>query len=278
MTTNREIRKETRKVLSRGWFGRVFLSALALYFVVFVVMVAVLSVFHDMEIQTWGEFLATKMQYLARGQDYTVPSMAVAIQMSQATLFQQFLSYLFGAIMMFGLVRITLKAVRDDMQKWFSSSMGGFARPLGVTWLLFLMNLRVFLWSLLFVVPGFVAIYRYRQAWYLKSDNPDWGAGKCLAESGAMMRGLKWQAFCLDLSYVVKMALVFFLLCVIVGVSRALAVPGVLSVVLAAVLFAVFVLFAMWLVSIGLAAMVARAVFYREAKGAGQGENPVTGQ
>lgn len=265
MTSNVEIRRETGKLLSKGWFGRVFISFVALYFVAVIATVAVVSVFHDMEIQTWGEFLATKMQYLARGQDYAVPSKAVALQMSQATLFQQFLGYLFGAIMMFGLVRVTLKAAREDMEKWFSSSMGGFARPLGVTWLLFLMNLRVFLWSLLFVIPGIVAMYRYRLAWYLKSDNPDWGACKCLAESGARMRGLKWQAFCLDFSYVVRMLLVLLLLCVVIGAAKAVTAFGALFVV-AVALFVVVVVGVLWFIRICLASMVARAIFYREIR------------
>lgn len=68
-------------------------------------------------------------------------------------------------------------------------------------WLAILQGLFVFLWSLLLVVPGIIAAYRYRQALYLLLDHPEKSAWQCLRESAAVMRGHKWELFVLDLSF-----------------------------------------------------------------------------
>ena len=260
MKTNVEIRRTTREALSNGWFGRMFISGAVLYSVGFFLTLIIAVAFRDMEIQTWGDFLQVKMQHLRNGMDYTVPSRAMALQMSGATLFEQFFSYLFGAIVAFGIARVALKAVRGDEQGWFAASFGGFSRPFGVMWLLVRMNIQVFLWSLLFLIPGLVAIYRYRQAWYLKSDHPDWGAGKCLAVSGEKMRGLKWQAFCLDFFYMVHV----FLIAIFVGLGfGAMRAIGGSAFVVFAVVVGVVAIAMIWLIRICCAIFVARAEFYR---------------
>ena len=66
---------------------------------------------------------------------------------------------------------------------------------------MFLKKLYVALWSLLLVVPGIVAAYRYRQALYLLLDHPEKSAWQCLRESSALMSGHKWELFVLDLSF-----------------------------------------------------------------------------
>ena len=62
-------------------------------------------------------------------------------------------------------------------------------------------GILVFLWSLLLVIPGIVASYRYRMAWFLLIDNPDMSPLECIRESKAMMRGRKSELFFLDLSF-----------------------------------------------------------------------------
>lgn len=59
----------------------------------------------------------------------------------------------------------------------------------------------MFLWGLLFVIPGIVASYRYRQALYLLLDHPEMGIMECISESKRMMRGHKAELFILDLSF-----------------------------------------------------------------------------
>ena len=62
--------------------------------------------------------------------------------------------------------------------------------------------IKVFLWSLLFVIPGIVAGFRYSMANYILADDPNKDPGQCIAESSMMMRGNKMSYFVLCLSFI----------------------------------------------------------------------------
>lgn len=66
---------------------------------------------------------------------------------------------------------------------------------------MFLMNLYIFLWSLLFVIPGVVKSYEYRMIPYLMAEYPDMAPDEAFRISREMMTGNKWEAFVLDLSF-----------------------------------------------------------------------------
>ena len=207
MKSNAEIRREARKILSNGWFGRIACVGIVLYSIALVVQLSISGAFASMNVQTMYDFAMAKVRAAQGGLSYTLPSAEAFWSLMGTYAFQQLAGYLFGAIFLFGLATVLLKSVKSDAERWFSDSFGGFTRPLEVLWLIVLMNIRIFLWGLLLVVPGIVAMYRYRQAWYLKSENPDWGAAKCLAESGRIMKGFKWAAFCLDVYFIVMSVL-----------------------------------------------------------------------
>ena len=67
---------------------------------------------------------------------------------------------------------------------------------------LFFRDLYVLLWLLLFIIPGIVKIYEYRMIPYLLADNPDMSKQEAFSTSKAMMKGNKWRAFVLDLSFI----------------------------------------------------------------------------
>ncbi len=69
-------------------------------------------------------------------------------------------------------------------------------------WLQIVMGFFIFLWSLLLVIPGIVAAYRYSMAMFIFFDDPEKGAMQCLRESKAMTQGYKGQLFVLDLSFI----------------------------------------------------------------------------
>ncbi len=62
-------------------------------------------------------------------------------------------------------------------------------------------GLFIFLWSLLFVIPGIIAAYRYRLAIYLLLEHPEMGVMACIRESKRLMAGRKGELFVLDLSF-----------------------------------------------------------------------------
>lgn len=58
------------------------------------------------------------------------------------------------------------------------------------------------LWSFLFIIPGIIAWYGFRQAFFILADDPSKSAILCLAESKVRMTGNKMNLFRLDLSYI----------------------------------------------------------------------------
>lgn len=56
-------------------------------------------------------------------------------------------------------------------------------------------------WSLLFLIPGVIAAYRYRFALPNLCENPELGVMEALALSRRQSFGFKWPLFLLDLSY-----------------------------------------------------------------------------
>ena len=58
-----------------------------------------------------------------------------------------------------------------------------------------------YLWSLLLVIPGIVASYRYRLAAYLLIDDETMTAKQAIDQSKQMMMGHKGELFVLDLSF-----------------------------------------------------------------------------
>lgn len=67
---------------------------------------------------------------------------------------------------------------------------------------MFLMNLFIGLWSLLFVIPGIVKTYEYRMIPYLLGEHPEMSTQELFQTSKDMMRGQKWAAFVLDVSFI----------------------------------------------------------------------------
>lgn len=66
---------------------------------------------------------------------------------------------------------------------------------------MFLQNLFIFLWSLLFIIPGIVKSYAYRLVPYILAEAPDMDAREARTRSEEMMKGHKWEAFVFDLSF-----------------------------------------------------------------------------
>lgn len=68
-------------------------------------------------------------------------------------------------------------------------------------WVMFLLNLKIVLWSLLLIVPGIVKSYQYRFVGWLLAENPGMDASRAFEISTMMTDGEKWNIFVLDLSF-----------------------------------------------------------------------------
>lgn len=104
-------------------------------------------------------------------------------------------------LLYFGHQLYCLRTIRKEASG-FGNLLDGFAVAGKVILLWLLTGILVFLWSLLLVIPGIIAMYRYRMAPYLLITNPQWSVTDCLRQSRLMMRGRKWEMFVLDLSFI----------------------------------------------------------------------------
>ncbi len=83
--------------------------------------------------------------------------------------------------------------------KGLTGRMQLFLRAL---WLELQIAVRVFLWSLLFIIPGIVAACRYSMAPYYLAENPDIKASEAIKRSKESMQNMKMSFFMLELSFV----------------------------------------------------------------------------
>lgn len=83
-----------------------------------------------------------------------------------------------------------------DLGRGFDAS---YKRNVGT---LFLQELYTLLWTCLLIVPGFIKAYEYCMIPYLLADHPEMTRQEAFAASKAMMKGNKWKAFVLDLSFI----------------------------------------------------------------------------
>lgn len=100
-----------------------------------------------------------------------------------------------------GSLKYSLNAVRgegniSDLGSGFDVS---YKRNVKV---MFFYDLYIILWSLLFVIPGIYKVYEYRMIPYILADNPDMDKKEVFQLSKTMMKGNKWRAFVLDLSFI----------------------------------------------------------------------------
>lgn len=65
-----------------------------------------------------------------------------------------------------------------------------------------LKTLYIFLWYLLFVIPGIIKYYSYFAAYYIVTENPSIPASKAIDLSKRMMEGHKMDVFYLQLSFI----------------------------------------------------------------------------
>lgn len=109
-----------------------------------------------------------------------------------------------------GLVAVVLSAgyilyamsVRKGLETPYSTMFDGFLFAGKIILLSIVQYIFIFLWSLLFIIPGIIAGYRYRFALYNLCENPEMGVMEALNMSKAQTRGHKWELFVLDLSWI----------------------------------------------------------------------------
>ena len=92
--------------------------------------------------------------------------------------------------------------IRRGEESGFLTLFDGFSFVGKLIGLHVVIYIFIFLWSMLFVIPGIIAGYRYRFAIYNLCENPELGIFEALNMSKRQTMGYKTQLFMLDLSYI----------------------------------------------------------------------------
>jgi uncharacterized membrane protein len=123
-----------------------------------------------------------------------------------AVLINSVLSYtgvgaLFTGLVTFGLCSAFLGLIRTKKMQF--ESLFDFTKNFGNVFLAgLLQTLFIWLWSLLFVIPGIVKTYSYAMTQYILIDRPELSGNDAITESRKMMDGHKMDLFLLDLSFI----------------------------------------------------------------------------
>lgn len=112
-----------------------------------------------------------------------------------------------------GLYKCFLKLARHE-PFIFENLFDGFKNFSSAVLSQLLIILLVWLWSLLLIVPGIIAVYRYSLVFYILNDNPNIGVKAALNSSKKMMVGFKWKLFCLQFSFIGWSILASLSLCI----------------------------------------------------------------
>ena len=146
-----------------------------------------------------NEIVNEMYQYVTNGTDLALDSLIPVITPTAGILTVAVL--IMEVMMQVGYISYCLNASRNLDAK-LKDIFNSFAFFLKVLWMTILQSVFIFLWSLLLIVPGIIAAYRYRLSFYIMFDNPDMRALDCIRKSKALMAGKKLELFVLDLSFI----------------------------------------------------------------------------
>ena len=115
--------------------------------------------------------------------------------------FVSVLVWLLGCVLAAGYV-LYHQGVRRVEEMPISSLFDGFGFVGKIVLLNLVITVFVALWSILFIIPGIIAGYRYRFALYNLCENPELGVMDALNMSKAQTKGYKLDLFVLDLTFI----------------------------------------------------------------------------
>lgn len=111
------------------------------------------------------------------------------------------LSLLISGPLALGIISVFMKLIRKESYK-FEDLFDGFKNYVSALLLTLLTAIFTILWSLLFIIPGIIATYRYAMAFYILNDYPEISAMDAINISKELMKGYKWKLFCLHFSFI----------------------------------------------------------------------------
>ena len=116
---------------------------------------------------------------------------------------------------------------REVSGAYVFSGFSNFWRAVG---LILLQGVFIFLWALLLIIPGIIAAYRYKLAFFVMADNPQISPIEAIRVSKYLTSGNKGKLFLLDLSFIgwaILLVIAISLISVPTGFLIAWGMPGI---------------------------------------------------
>ena len=110
------------------------------------------------------------------------------------------IQFVLGGVVQLGYCKYLLK-LHDGEQADVKDLFSEFNRFADGFILSLLQGIYIFLWSLLFVIPGIVATYKYAMSSFILLENPGMKPNDAITASKEMMNGHKGELFILGLSF-----------------------------------------------------------------------------
>lgn len=111
------------------------------------------------------------------------------------------IALIFGGAVELGYCRFNLNLIRNENPQFndLFSKFSIFWKAFGLR---IVTSIFILFWTLLFIIPGIIAAYRYSMAYYIMAEDPSIGIMEAIERSKQMMLGNKWRLFCLDFSFI----------------------------------------------------------------------------
>lgn len=185
------IKAEARSLIQTGRISPILMSVILLVIVNVLDFLSALSDFGTMTIEDL-EYMITSgdVNVLLEATQITSPMqpfLPILISLLTSVLYAGYYSYCMG--------------IRRGEEMQVSSLANGLGIIGQLIWCHILMGIKVFLWSMLFFIPGIIASYRYRFAIYNLIHDPSLSASQAIALSCRQTDGMKFDLFVLDLSF-----------------------------------------------------------------------------
>lgn len=97
---------------------------------------------------------------------------------------------------------VFLDDLRSGKKLEVASLFEGYSDYLRIVGTYLLAGIYVFLWSLLLIIPGIIKGLGYSQTVYVLKDNPELSFNAAIKRSCEMMKGHRWEYFCLYFSFI----------------------------------------------------------------------------
>ncbi len=113
--------------------------------------------------------------------------------------------------LLWGYITFFLRLIRQE-DLGYSHLFDGFSDYLRIFFAELLKGIYTILWTMLFIIPGFIKSYSYSMTEFILKDHPDISGEEAICQSIRLMKGHKMDLFMIDLSMIGWLILSFLTL------------------------------------------------------------------